>query len=75
MSETRIPGLKSGHQIITPVCRVNRGSEPAFIEAVLRLQKLYDRYAASEGSENVNWHLVLVREEPQPRGETPCPSK
>lgn len=61
--ETKIPGLKAGHQMITPACRSNRGTTPAFLEAVERLQSLYDNYARSEGSEGVTWHLVLVREE------------
>ena len=60
---TRIPGLKSGHQMITPTCRVNRGVTPAFIEAAERLQRLYDNYARAEGNESVTWHLVLVRDE------------
>lgn len=62
MMETKIPGLKSGHQMITPICRANRGTTPAFLEAVERLRKLYDNYARSAGSEDVTWHLVLVRE-------------
>jgi len=63
MSQTTIPGLKSGHQMITPVCRQNRGTTPAFLEAVERLQRLYDNYARGAGSEGVTWHLVLVRED------------
>jgi hypothetical protein len=64
-----IPGLKSGHQIITPTCRQNRGTTPAFLEAAERLQRLYDKYARSHGSEDVHWHLVLVRE------DTPIPEE
>lgn len=60
---TKIPGLAAGHQIITPTCRAKRGTTPAFLEAAERLQKLYDSYARSEGSDYVNWHLVLVRED------------
>lgn len=62
--ETQIPGLKSGHQMITPACRAARGTTPAFLEAAKRLQKLYDNYARSEGGDNVTWHLVLTRDEP-----------
>lgn len=62
--QTAISGLKSGHQIITPTCRANRGTTPAFLEAAVRLQRLYDSYARAEGNENVTWHLVLVRDEP-----------
>lgn len=64
MAETKIPGLRSGHQKITPQCRQNRGTTPAFLEAAERLQRAYDDYARSAGSEGVTWHLVLVREEP-----------
>lgn len=63
MNVTSIPGLKSGHQMITPTCRVNRGTTPAFLEAAKRLQDLYDRYARGDDSEDVTWHLVLVRED------------
>ncbi len=61
--ETKVPGLKAGHQLITPECRRNRGATPAFLEAAERLQRLYDDYARGEGSEDVTWHLVLVRQE------------
>lgn len=64
MSEVKLPGLKAGHQMITPQCRENRGTTPAFLEAAERLQKLYDDYARGEGSAGVTWHLVLVRQEP-----------
>jgi hypothetical protein len=62
--QTTVPGLKSGHQIITPTCRHNRGTTPAFLEAAERLQKLYDLYARAPDNRDVTWHLVLVREEP-----------
>lgn len=61
--ETKLPGLKASHQIITPTCRENRGTSEAFLEAAERIQRAYDNYARSEGSEGVTWHLVLVREE------------
>lgn len=62
--ETKIPGLKAGHQVISPTCRQSRGTTPAFLEAAERLQRLYDDYARAQGSEGVTWHLVLVRQEP-----------
>lgn len=62
--ETKIPGLKSGHAIITPTCRQNRTVTGAFLEASERIQKLYDQYARAEGNKDVNWHLVLVRDDP-----------
>ena len=59
--ETKIPGLKSGHAIITVECRTNRGRVGAFDEAASRLRKLYDQYSTAEGNGGVDWHLVLVR--------------
>lgn len=63
MTTTTIPGLKAGHQMITPACRQGRGTTPAFLEAAERLQRAYDNYARAEGNGDVTWHLVLVREE------------
>lgn len=63
MTETKLPGLKAGHQMITPQCRANRGTTPAFLEAAERLQKAYDTYARCEGNESVTWHLVLIRQD------------
>jgi hypothetical protein len=60
--ETSVSGLKSGHQMITPTCRHNRGATEAFLEAAARLQATYDRYVRSKGNDDVTWHLVLVRE-------------
>ncbi|MGN6767837.1 MAG: hypothetical protein ACTHJY_22050 [Rhizobiaceae bacterium] len=57
--ETKIPGLKSGHQMITPTCGANRGTTPAFLESAERLRRLYDNYARAEGNKDVTWHLVL----------------
>lgn len=65
MAETKTPGLKAGHQMITPTCRQNRGATSAFLEAAARLQNLYDNYARAASNENVTWHLVLTRDEPE----------
>ena len=62
---TIIPGLKSGHRMITPTCRENRTDKGAWITAAVELEALYDKYVRSEGNENVTWHLVLVRDEPK----------
>lgn len=67
--ETKISGLKSGHAIITPTCRANRTTTGAFLEASERIQKLYDEYARTDGNKDVNWHLVLVREDPNRSAE------
>ncbi|MCR4297243.1 MAG: hypothetical protein NUV75_00610 [Gallionella sp.] len=61
--QTIIPGLKAGHQKITPECRHNRGLQEAFDEADARLRKSYLNYAAAAGNEDVTWHLALVRDE------------
>jgi len=63
---TTLPGLKSGHQIITPECRQNRGVTPAFLEAAQRLQETYDTYARTQENRDVKWHLVLIRDEESP---------
>lgn len=62
--QTILPGLKSGHACITPTCRINRGPLGAFDEASNRLRGLYAQYVEAPGNNHVNWHLVLVREEP-----------
>lgn len=59
---TQIPGVKAGHQIITPTCRSNRGQQGAWDEAVARLAATYSDYAAAEANADASWHLVLVRD-------------
>ncbi len=66
--DTKIPGLKSGHAIITPACRANRTVTGAFVEASERIQKLYEQYANMDGNKGVHWHLVLVREDLKDEG-------
>lgn len=66
---TNIPGLKSGHQMITPACRANRGVKEAFLEAATRLYERYAEYAEAEGNEQVTWHVVLTRDEERPNAE------
>jgi hypothetical protein len=63
--ETILSGLKSGHRIITPTCRSNRGPLGAFDEAAERLRQTYARYVDGAANNSVNWHLVLVREDPK----------
>ena len=65
---TTLPGLKAGHQIITPPCRQNRGVTPAFLEAAERLRAAYDNYARSPANAGVSWHLVLIRDDPADHG-------
>lgn len=61
--ETVLSGLKSGHRIITPARRINRGPMGAFDEAVERLRVAYAKYVEAPDDNTVNWHLVLVRED------------
>ncbi|MDP2621460.1 MAG: hypothetical protein Q8P46_15035 [Hyphomicrobiales bacterium] len=63
-TETKIPGLKVAHQIITPTCRVNRSNAGAIDEAVDRVAATYRRYAGDPNNAGVNWHLVLTRDAP-----------
>lgn len=60
MSETKIPGIKTKHAIITKVCRKNRGVDGAFDEAVRRLREDYESLAAAPANEAANFHLVLT---------------
>lgn len=53
--------------MITPTCRQNRTTTGAFLEAAEQIQKLYDNYARTEGGENTTWHLVLVRDDNDPK--------
>jgi hypothetical protein len=66
-----IPGIKSGHRIITPTCRANRGMTPAFLLAAEELRAIYDNYARTPENAGVNWHLVLLRDDPA-ETETPA---
>lgn len=60
--ETKIPGLKAKHAIITPECRVNRGDTGAIHEA---LSRVLDEYKAilKARSDKPTFHLVLTVEE------------
>lgn len=67
MSETTIPSLKTGHQIITPKCRENRGILGAYREAAERMEETFRKYGPVPENDNVTWHLVLVRDDaPEP---------
>jgi hypothetical protein len=66
--KTILNGIKCAHQIITPLCRANRGTGEAWREAVRRVESAYERYATSSRNTDVNWHLVLVREQPVESG-------
>lgn len=61
--ETKIPGVKSAHQMVTPTCRNNHGIDAAFAEALARIKKTYTQLAGSPHNDGVTWHVVLVRDE------------
>lgn len=63
---TEIPGSPSSHSIITPQCRVNRGDEGAWDEAVARARDVYDQIVDgwSEVGPQPTMHLVLTMERP-----------
>jgi len=60
---TTIPGLKCCHQVISPICRKNHGFSSAGLIAMENIKDAYEEYVRSEGSENVTWHIVLIRED------------
>ncbi len=66
MSETRIPGIKAQHAIITDQCRVNKGDEAAIDEALGRLHHEYMQPATVPANmgKGVNFHVVLTVERP-----------
>ncbi len=61
---TTVNGLNSGHAVISPGCRMGRGTVEAFDEAARRLKATYEQYAGTEANEQANWHLVLTVERP-----------
>ena len=63
MSETKLPGIKVSHVIITPVCRRNRTAGGAFKEAVNRL--LFHYIACQVNANNLaDFHLALTVDSP-----------
>ena len=62
MSETKIPGTKSCHRVISNECRENKGAEGAFHEAVSDARKVYDNCVEGLEGSKFNAHLVLVIE-------------
>jgi hypothetical protein len=56
-----IPGITAKHAIITPECRISRGAEGAFDEAVRRLKAEYlAHHAGAWGA--ANCHLAFTVE-------------
>ena len=62
MSETKIPGLKAAHRIVTPQCIENKGQFQAMVEAVETLEAKYSEYF--EHNPGANFHFVLTIEQP-----------
>lgn len=63
MTKTTIQGLKASHRIVTQGCRSGKGGDVACAEALASLKEAFERYADQDGSEAVDWHFVLVRED------------
>lgn len=61
--ETVLPGLKVSHQVISPACRANRTPEGALDEAIDRIRTAYVAYVTAPSNLEVNWHLVMTREQ------------
>ena len=59
MPETKIPGLKASHQIISPICRENRGEMGALEEAFERIRATYWN-CQNPDTAHWNFHVVLV---------------
>ena len=57
--------MKAKHAIITPECRVGRGADGAFHEAVHRLKLEYNECVAADANSNVSYHLILTVERPE----------
>lgn len=56
---TVVPGMKAQHAIITEVCRLSRGHDGAFDEAVARLREEYDSLFREGVPNPMEVHLVL----------------
>ena len=66
MAETKIPGVKTKHAIITPVCRDHRGSLGAIVEALRIVEKEYGSILGHDTQEQrPTFHLVLTVEWPK----------
>ena len=60
-SESRIPGIKAKHAIITPGCRSGRGVEGAIDEALHLIREEY-LSCINPSTEKTNFHVVLTTE-------------
>lgn len=59
MIESKIPGIKATHAVISPTCRANRTATGAFDEAVRRLRESYEGIVAARTDE-YDCHIVLT---------------
>lgn len=60
MSETRIPGLKAKHAVVTPACIDSKGVAGACDEALERLRAEFLNCSACEANKNADFHFVLT---------------
>ena len=64
MAETRIPGIKAGHAVITPNCRRIHGGPGAYEEACRRLREHYESLLV-EGNRDADIHLTITVQRPR----------
>ncbi len=61
-SSSTIPGFVAKHAIITDECRLGRGANGAFEEAVERLRLEYAQCVEGWKDHKVNFHIVMTVE-------------
>ncbi len=64
--ESKVPGIKAAHAIISTNCRAMRGDIGAYDEAVLRLRSDYEKLLSHWPREKgAKFHVVLTVEYPR----------
>jgi len=60
---TQLPGIKAHHSIITDECRKNRFDGGAFLEAMNRMQTVYERTCENTSiGKDMKIHIVMTVE-------------
>lgn len=66
--ESKLPGIKARHAVISDLCRSGKGDEGAIDEALARLRETYLECVAGwarEGRAGVKYHVALTVERPE----------
>lgn len=64
--ETKLPGIKAVHRIVTDTCRETKGTAVAYLEAEAALRDMFNKAIKGNGdTKGVNYHVVLVVELPE----------